>query len=124
MPSYSPPRPELTLRATPLAAPAPQVIGTALALLLLTGGALPLWGGVLLAAAGAYTMLFLERLGARWLEALFQALVAGREGSGAPGCFRRLLQARRLGRKVMLGQRFACSMGWGGGSLWTQSAPV
>lgn len=54
-----------------------QVIGTALALLLLTGGGVPLWAGVLLAAAGAYTMLFLERLGARWLELLFQALVAG-----------------------------------------------
>ncbi|KAL4428517.1 hypothetical protein ABPG75_002606 [Micractinium tetrahymenae] len=53
-----------------------EVIGTAIALLLLTGGGIPLWGGVLLAAAGAYTMLFLERLGVRWLEALFQALIA------------------------------------------------
>ena len=55
----------------------PQVIGTALALLLLSGGAIPLWGGVLLAAVSAYTMLFLERLGVRYLELVFQLFVAG-----------------------------------------------
>jgi natural resistance-associated macrophage protein len=53
------------------------VIGTALALLLLSGGAIPLWCGVLLAAVSAYTMLFLERLGVRYLELVFQLFVAG-----------------------------------------------
>ena len=53
------------------------MIGTALALLLLSGGAIPLWGGVLLAAVSAYTMLFLERLGVRYLEVVFQLFVAG-----------------------------------------------
>ena len=53
------------------------MIGTAIALLLLTGGAVPLWAGVLLAAASAYIMLFLERLGVRYLEVLFELLIAG-----------------------------------------------
>lgn len=54
-----------------------QVIGTALALLLLSGGAMPLWAGVVVAAASAYLMLFLERLGVRYLEVLFELLIAG-----------------------------------------------
>ncbi|PRW44606.1 metal transporter Nramp3 [Chlorella sorokiniana] len=53
-----------------------EVIGTALALLLLSGGAMPLWAGVLVAAASAYLMLFLERLGVRYLEVLFELLIA------------------------------------------------
>lgn len=53
-----------------------EVIGTAIALLLLTNGALPLWGGVIVAAVAAYVILLLERFGLRWLEALFQVLVA------------------------------------------------
>ncbi len=60
-----------------LVPPATQVIGTALALLLLSGGAMPLWAGVLVAAASAYLMLFLERLGVRYLEILFELLIAG-----------------------------------------------
>jgi NRAMP (natural resistance-associated macrophage protein)-like metal ion transporter len=52
-----------------------EVIGTAVALSLLTGGAMPLWAGVVAAAVSAYLFLFLERLGVRWLEAFFQALV-------------------------------------------------
>lgn len=59
----------------------PQVIGTAIALLLLTKGAIPLWGGVLLAAGAAYLMLFLANLGVRYLEVLFEVLIAGK-GSG------------------------------------------
>jgi natural resistance-associated macrophage protein len=65
------------LKAAPLPPHAPQVIGTALALLLLSGGAMPLWAGVLVAAASAYLMLFLERLGVRYLEVLFELLIAG-----------------------------------------------
>lgn len=53
-----------------------EVIGTALALLLLSGGAMPLWAGVVVAAASAYLMLFLERLGVRYLEVLFELLIA------------------------------------------------
>ncbi|EFN55244.1 hypothetical protein CHLNCDRAFT_7420, partial [Chlorella variabilis] len=54
-----------------------EVIGTSIALLLLSRGAVPLWGGVLLAAAAAYTLLFLERLGVRYLEVVFELLIAG-----------------------------------------------
>jgi natural resistance-associated macrophage protein len=53
-----------------------EVVGTALALALLSGGRLPLWAGVAAAAAAAYCMLLLERMGARWLEGAFQALIA------------------------------------------------
>jgi natural resistance-associated macrophage protein 2 len=53
-----------------------EVIGTALALAILTGGALPLWAGVMLSAVSAYCMLFLDRLGALWLERFFQLAVA------------------------------------------------
>ena len=38
---------------------------------------MPLWAGVLVAAASAYLMLFLERLGVRYLEVLFELLIAG-----------------------------------------------
>lgn len=62
---------------TPRPPPAPQVIGTAIALLLLSRGAVPLWGGVLVAAGSAYTILFLERLGVRYLEVVFELLIAG-----------------------------------------------
>jgi len=52
-----------------------QVIGAGIALLLLSGGALPLWAGVLIAAVAAYILLLLEKLGIRWLETFFQVLV-------------------------------------------------
>lgn len=53
------------------------MIGTAIAISLLSGGAVPLWGGVLLAAASAYVVLFLDRFGVRWLEGVFHLLIAG-----------------------------------------------
>jgi natural resistance-associated macrophage protein len=46
-------------------------------LLLLSGGGLPLWGGVLLAAVAAFLLLFMERLGVRYLEIVFEVLIAG-----------------------------------------------
>ena len=52
-----------------------EVIGTSLAVLLLTGGAIKLYQGVLVGAVGAYVLLFLEKFGLRWLEAFFQVLV-------------------------------------------------
>lgn len=53
-----------------------EVIGSALALILLTGGGIPLWAGVLIGAVSAYLFLFLEKFGLRWLETFIQALVA------------------------------------------------
>ena len=52
-----------------------EVIGTAIALSLLSGGYIPLWTGVIAAAVSAYVFLFLEKLGIRYLEFFFQILV-------------------------------------------------
>jgi NRAMP (natural resistance-associated macrophage protein)-like metal ion transporter len=52
-----------------------EVIGTSLAVMLLTGGAITLWQGVLVGAVAAYALLFLEKFGVRWLESFFQVLV-------------------------------------------------
>lgn len=52
-----------------------EVIGSSLALMLLTGGAMPLWLGVVIGAVTAYLLLFLEKFGLRWLEGFFQMLV-------------------------------------------------
>jgi len=52
-----------------------EVIGSAIAILLLSGGRVPLWGGVLITAVDAFFLLFLERLGVRLLEALFGLLI-------------------------------------------------
>lgn len=53
-----------------------QVIGSAIALLLLSQGAIPLWAGVLLSVAGSFIMLLVERWGVSTLEALFGALIS------------------------------------------------
>lgn len=53
-----------------------EVIGTAIALLLLSGGKIPLWVGVIIAAVAAYVLLLLEKLGQHWLERVFQVAIA------------------------------------------------
>lgn len=60
-----------------------EVIGSAIALLLLSGGVIPLWGGVLLSVALSFSMLLVERCGIRKLEALFGALISVMVGSFA-----------------------------------------
>lgn len=52
-----------------------QVVGSAIAITLLTYGAVPLWAGVILTAFASFVLLLLERLGVRWLEALFAVLI-------------------------------------------------
>lgn len=52
-----------------------QVIGCAIALSLLTRGALPLWAGVLVTAVDSFALLLIERLGVRNLEAVFAVLI-------------------------------------------------
>ncbi|EFJ51763.1 hypothetical protein VOLCADRAFT_56724, partial [Volvox carteri f. nagariensis] len=52
-----------------------EVIGSAIALSLLSGGRLPLWAGVLLTAADSFALLFIERLGIRVLEGFFAGMV-------------------------------------------------
>jgi hypothetical protein len=53
----------------------PQVIGSAIALLLLSRGAVPLWAGVLLSVTFSFIMLLVERWGITKLEALFGILI-------------------------------------------------
>jgi NRAMP (natural resistance-associated macrophage protein)-like metal ion transporter len=55
---------------------AQEVIGSAIAIQLLTGGRVPLWQGVLITGIDTFFLLFLERLGVRKLEAFFGVLVA------------------------------------------------
>jgi natural resistance-associated macrophage protein len=52
-----------------------EVIGTALALYLLTYGALPIWAGALITIADTFTFLFLDRYGRRKLEFFFAFLI-------------------------------------------------
>ena len=52
-----------------------QVVGSAIAISLLTYGAVPLWAGVIITAVASFVLLLLERLGVRWLEALFAVFI-------------------------------------------------
>lgn len=52
------------------------MIGSAIALNILSLGAIPLWGGVLITVADTFTFLLLERYGVRHLEAFFGLLIA------------------------------------------------
>jgi hypothetical protein len=55
---------------------AQEVIGSAIALRLLTAGAMPLWAGCVVSAAASFALLLVERAGVRWLEGVFGALIA------------------------------------------------
>ncbi|KAK3019992.1 hypothetical protein RJ639_003340 [Escallonia herrerae] len=53
-----------------------EVIGSAIAIKILSNGVLPLWAGVLITAFDCFIFLFLENYGVRKLEALFAVLIA------------------------------------------------
>eukprot|EP00045_Choanoeca_perplexa_P017011 m.238075 g.238075 ORF g.238075 m.238075 type:complete len:546 (-) comp17423_c0_seq5:3929-5566(-) len=53
-----------------------EVIGSALAIRILSNGAIPLWAGALITGADTFTFLFLERYGLRKLEYLFAVLIS------------------------------------------------
>ncbi|XP_007936132.1 natural resistance-associated macrophage protein 2 [Orycteropus afer afer] len=53
-----------------------EVIGSAIAINLLSVGRVPLWGGVLITIADTFVFLFLDKYGLRKLEALFGFLIA------------------------------------------------
>ncbi|XP_021714395.1 metal transporter Nramp3-like [Chenopodium quinoa] len=53
-----------------------EVIGSAIALKILSHGFLPLWCGVLITASDCFMFLFLESYGVRKLEAVFAVLIA------------------------------------------------
>lgn len=52
-----------------------QVVGSAIAISLLSYNRVPLWAGVLLTAVASFLLLLLEQLGVRFLEALFAVLI-------------------------------------------------
>ncbi|KAK1398903.1 Metal transporter Nramp2 [Heracleum sosnowskyi] len=53
-----------------------EVVGSAIAIKILSNGVLPLWAGVVITAADCFIFLFLENYGVRKLEALFAILIA------------------------------------------------
>ncbi|KAE8679905.1 Metal transporter Nramp5 [Hibiscus syriacus] len=53
-----------------------EVIGSAIAIQILSKRALPLWAGVLITASDCFLFLFLENYGVRKLEAVFAVLIA------------------------------------------------
>ncbi|KAB1998535.1 hypothetical protein ES319_D12G095400v1 [Gossypium barbadense] len=53
-----------------------EVIGSVIAIKILSNGALPLWAGVLITASDCFIFLFLENYGVRKLEAFFAVLIA------------------------------------------------
>ncbi|XP_004501538.1 metal transporter Nramp2-like [Cicer arietinum] len=53
-----------------------EVIGSAIAIQILSRGVLPLWAGVLITASDCFFFLFLENYGVRKLEAAFAVLIA------------------------------------------------
>lgn len=52
-----------------------EVIGSAVAIRVLSGGRVPLWGGVVITAFDCFIFLFLENYGIRKLEAVFAVLI-------------------------------------------------
>ncbi|KAK6939684.1 NRAMP family [Dillenia turbinata] len=52
-----------------------EVIGSAIAIQILSNGVLPLWAGVVIAASDCFFFLFLENYGVRKLEAVFAVLI-------------------------------------------------
>ncbi|XP_052254510.1 uncharacterized protein LOC127860466 isoform X1 [Dreissena polymorpha] len=58
-----------------------EVIGSGIAINLLSSGKVPIWAGVLITGADTFTFLFLENYGLRKLEAFFGALVTTMAGT-------------------------------------------
>ncbi|KAK2356983.1 metal transporter Nramp2 [Trifolium repens] len=52
-----------------------EVIGSAIAIRILSNGVVPLWGGVIITALDCFIFLFLENYGVRSLEAFFAVLI-------------------------------------------------
>ncbi|XP_021759474.1 metal transporter Nramp2-like [Chenopodium quinoa] len=58
-----------------IAADIQEVVGTAIAIQILTNGVLPLWASVVITAADCFVFLFLENYGVRKMEAAFAIMV-------------------------------------------------
>eukprot|EP00762_Andalucia_godoyi_P000251 ANDGO_03213.mRNA.1 Metal transporter nramp1 homolog len=53
-----------------------EVVGSSIALNLLSNGKIPLWAGILITAADTFTFLLIDRYGARPLEAVFGVMIS------------------------------------------------
>lgn len=51
------------------------MVGSAIAINILSVGTIPLWGGILITVADTFTFLLIERYGVTRLEALFGLLI-------------------------------------------------
>ncbi|XP_043714004.1 metal transporter Nramp2-like isoform X2 [Telopea speciosissima] len=76
-----------------------EVIGSAIAIKILSNGFLPLWAGVLITAFDCFIFLFLENYGVRKLEALFAVLI-GTMGLSFAWMFG---EAKPNGKELLLG---------------------
>ncbi len=63
-----------------------EVIGSAIAILLLSRGAIPVWAGVLISAASSFLLLLIERIGQRALEGLFGIMIGTMVAAFAVSC--------------------------------------
>ncbi|KAG1368601.1 Metal transporter Nramp2 [Cocos nucifera] len=76
-----------------------EVIGSAIAIKILSRGVLPLWAGVVITAMDCFMFLFLENYGVRKLEAVFAFLIATMAFSFAWMCG----ETRPSGKELLIG---------------------
>lgn len=58
-----------------------EVIGSALALVILSGGRIPIWAGVIITSGDCFLLLLVDRLGFRFLEAIFAICIGIMSGT-------------------------------------------
>lgn len=83
-----------------------EVIGSAIAILLLSQGAVPLWAGVIISAVGSFLLLFIERFGVRTLEGAFGVMISVMVGTFAvshhiKACFLEWFTHRRATKTLL-----------------------
>ncbi|KAK6938614.1 NRAMP family [Dillenia turbinata] len=76
-----------------------EVIGSAIAIQILSNGVLPLWAGVVITASDCFLFLFLENYGVRKLEAVFAVLI----GTMALSFAWMFADAKPSGKELLLG---------------------
>ena len=70
------PRNQLLMELAIIASDIQEVIGSAIAISILSDGKVPLWAGSLITAVDTFLFLFLEQAGLRKLEAFFASLIS------------------------------------------------
>ena len=59
-----------------IAADIQETVGCAIGISILSNGKIPLYGGCIIASGAAYLLLYFDRLGFRYIEAVYASLVA------------------------------------------------